>query len=1373
MWTWGKNSEGELGIGTSDTAVHAVPQQVLGSGGVGYLTSVAGIAAAYRHTSAVKSDGTVWNWGQNTAGELGNGDSTQTQRNTPVQVVGPGGVGFLTGVASVQGGDGFGTALKSDGTVWAWGWNFYGALGQGTSDSNVHAVPVQVLGQGGVGYLTGIAQPGPCNAPTQPETAGGTPIDEKPTTSSVGNYPVNPVTGNFWHQFTDIAIPGRGLPLLLTRTYNSQNASQNGPLGFGWTHGYNVFLSPDPNKTLSDPTSKVTIHDENGAALVFSPSGSGNYQASSRVLDSLQLNAGVFQLNRRDQTHLFFNTSGQLTQKTDRNAYATTLSYTGNLLTKVTEPAPGGRSLTFAYNAALLQTVTDVASPAARSVSFKYDASGNLQFATDLVGNTTQFGYDANHQLTTMMDPRLGSVTNFYDTSGRVYQQQDPMNRFTKYSYDTPGFTLITDPKGNVTQEEYAGNEIVRTIRGVGTPQQISWVYGYDPVSLGISFVFDPAGNEWRNTWDSRGNLLTSVDPLGETWTYTYYLTNDMKTAQDPLMKQNTTYLEDSHGNITSSSTTLVETGQPSKTTYAYDPSLAGDLTSVTDPDLNVWTYAYDQYGVRNKAVDPMSDTTTYTHDNVGRLTAIVSPRGNVLHGKPASFTTTYTPDAFGRPSVIADPLGHQTLPHYDADGNVDRVTDANNHVTLYTYNADNQLTDEQRPDSSHLGTGYDADGNVSSQTDGLKNSTNYAYDSLNRLQSVTDPLNRTTSYQYDPVNEKVIVTDPQARTTTYQYDSANRLHGIVYSDPATPGVGYTYDADGQRQTMTDGTGTSTYTVDSLHRLTKVVGPNQAVSYGYDLKGQLTSITYPGGTQTVARGYDAAGRLSTVTDWNTRATTYGYDADSNATSVKYPNSTTATLGYDDADRLTSITDAGKKTTFLSLTYSPDPIGQTTTESSLSYGYSPINQLSGAGTTSYSYDPADNLQQVAISGSTTTTLADDTANQLSTFTKMNGSTQVQKYTYGYDLQGNRITRTDQNSVVTRYTFDQANRLTGYGSGATYAYNGDGLRMSKTVATTTTQQTWDVEEGLPLLLQDGTTSYVTGLGGLPLEQITSNGTTSYYHQDRIGSTRAITNASGSVVSTYAYDAYGSVTGSTGTLSNPFQYAGQYTDAESGLQYDRARYYDPNVGAFISRDPASSTTRQPYGYAANSPVNGNDPSGLIDVLGGLNTFVGAILNSLSTPAYAPEYDLDQLTARAQSQGVGAALPALNAAANVAMIGSMLIGVGDFLVPFRANELLGAVEESTALVRWDPDFAAKQLLDGNNVTAGGRTITWHAADRIVNSGRGIPLSDIDSVLDNGVQVKYNPLAKDGPTLRVFDATGRSVVVDAETGMRVVTVIP
>ena len=116
-----------------------------------------------------------------------------------------------------------------------------------------------------------------------------------------------------------------------------------------------------------------------------------------------------------------------------------------------------------------------------------------------------------------------------------------------------------------------------------------------------------------------------------------------------------------------------------------------------------------------------------------------------------------------------------------------------------------------------------------------------------------------------------------------------------------------------------------------------------------------------------------------------------------------------------------------------------------------------------------------------------------------------------------------------------------------------------------------------------------------GGLPLEQISGSGTVTYYHHDQLGSTRALTDQSGAVVATYTYDPYGKLTASTGTVGNPFRYAGQYTDTETGYQYLRARYYDPSTGAFLTRDPLEPITATPYAYAGNSPLNYTDPTGL----------------------------------------------------------------------------------------------------------------------------------------------------------------------------------
>jgi RHS repeat-associated protein len=215
------------------------------------------------------------------------------------------------------------------------------------------------------------------------------------------------------------------------------------------------------------------------------------------------------------------------------------------------------------------------------------------------------------------------------------------------------------------------------------------------------------------------------------------------------------------------------------------------------------------------------------------------------------------------------------------------------------------------------------------------------------------------------------------------------------------------------------------------------------------------------------------------------------------------------------------------------------------------------------------------------------------------TTLNGTT-THNTSYAYNADGDRTSATDSIAgTTTTYGYDQFDRLTSYTKGstsATYAYNGDGLRQSKTVNGTTTQETWDTAEGLPLLIQDGTTKEIDGPDGLPLEQITGNGTVSYDVHDQLGSTRELVASGGQIVTFYAYVAYGTLqtSGIYPGYDTNFRYAGQYTDPETGLQYLRARYYDPSSSQFLTVDPLAAQTGEPYGYSGGSPTNNIDPTG-----------------------------------------------------------------------------------------------------------------------------------------------------------------------------------
>jgi alpha-tubulin suppressor-like RCC1 family protein len=145
VWAWGNNGQYELGDGTTIDKYH--PVQVPG------LTGITAVSAGFSHSLALKTDGTVWAWGNNGNGVLGTGDTTNSTK--PIQVKDPGDpTGYLTGVIAISAGRELSIALKNDGTVWTWGSNPNGQLGDGTIIN--HYLPAKVKDPTGTGYLTGV-----------------------------------------------------------------------------------------------------------------------------------------------------------------------------------------------------------------------------------------------------------------------------------------------------------------------------------------------------------------------------------------------------------------------------------------------------------------------------------------------------------------------------------------------------------------------------------------------------------------------------------------------------------------------------------------------------------------------------------------------------------------------------------------------------------------------------------------------------------------------------------------------------------------------------------------------------------------------------------------------------------------------------------------------------------------------------------------------------------------------------------------------------------------------------------------------------------------------------------------------------------------
>ena len=995
-----------------------------------------------------------------------------------------------------------------------------------------------------------------------------------------GADPCNTESGVFYETFTDLSIPGRGPALSFTRTYSTVSASSPGPLGYGWTDSYNASLAVSG----SSPNEVATVSQENGSQVTFTQPSSGNAWPAQapRVIATLNHNGdGSWTYTREARLVFGFNSSGQLVSEKDLNGYTTSLGYTGSELTSITDP--GGRSLHVGWTGSHITSVTDAAVTPNRTVTFQYnDGAGNLTDVIDVNGGHTQLAYDANHRMTNVYDPNCyavkatcnsgNGVFNAYNAVGQVTSQQDQLGRTTFFAYAgdptsaAGGTTTITDPKQNVTVDSYQFGVRTSETRGSGTAQAATTYFRYDPATLALTATEDPDGHVTTNAVDANGNVTGTQDALGRTTSATYNSFNEPLTKTDGN-QVTTTYTYDTSGNLRAVSTPLLGTNQtqpPAQaTTYTYgDSAHPGDVTAMQDPDGNTWNYSYDFYGDQMTVRDPLQGVSTTCYNADGWKLASYTPRaGSITCAIPpplSAYETTYSylqsnlqTDEFGDVQSVTDPVG-QTKTAYDGDRNVVSSTDADGNQTQYRFDLANEQTDVIRPDQTDLHTDYFPDGTVQDQKQGSAVLNAYLYDASARVTSDTDALLNATMYTYDGAGNRLTQQDPGGSCsapltgcTTTAYDADNEVTSVTYSDGVTPNVSnISYDNDGQRTSMTDGSGTSMWAYDSLHRLTTytngagaVVGYDYLTPQGnYDLKNQVGHITYPNGAGTVTRSYDLDGRLGSVRDWTGKAVTLHYDADGNLQTSNFPGSVVDQATYDNADRMGSMTSQGTGGAVFAATYTRDPSGQVTSDSSANapigaYRYTQLNQLCYAGSSStnpcssppsgsetYSYDSLGNATAfstatsgVVATATQTFNAADELCWSLSTGSANGCSSPPSGSTnFGYDTRGNRTQTTPPTGSATCYAYDQADRLTaveaGTGTGCTtgqtsvggYTYDGTGLRMTKTASGVATQFAWDETGSLPLLLQEViggvATDYVYGPSGLPLEQLSTPAGTS---------------------------------------------------------------------------------------------------------------------------------------------------------------------------------------------------------------------------------------------------------------------------------------
>lgn len=797
------------------------------------------------------------------------------------------------------------------------------------------------------------------------------------------------------------------------------------------------------------------------------------------------------------------------------------------------------------------------------------------------------YSYGNSHYRITSVST-LGRTLNFYYTSGTdlLYYVKDPINRKVYFYYTDGQLTSIKDAKNQTSYFTYGTLDIDKGL---------------------LKSIQLPKGNHVYNNYQQR--KLVSMRRVNNSNSYTHdsiYITPNYQNgsmSSKVITKLNgsqsvtTNYTMNSKSRIT-----RMTSGSHTDVSYEYNISDKPDLVSkVTDNKANVQTsYAYNNKGLPtsvtvsvggethntqttytnlndvNQFTDARGNTTTYYYDNGSvNLTRVVDALGK---------TTYFVNNSYGKPTQVTDPSGTVTNYVYNSYGNetsmnipsismyfdrtydgVSRVTSAKTscdcQTTTYTYdNNDNMLTETDALSHTTSYT-YDANDNVTQITDANGHSTNFTYDDNDFLSSISYQ-GATKNYTYNRDGSIASYTDPNGYTFNYSYNSSGEMTSDGYAS-------YSYNSKGQLTSVTKDSKAITYSYDAFGRVSSIAYDGKTVSYTYDNNDNVLTITYPG-SKTVTYTYDALNRMTSVKDWNNNTTTYNYRDDGQLNYYQYPNSLRTTFAYDAGGRVVSQTtkrSSGSGTVVASYNYTWDEFGnhtqETFTEPYESYPSIPTS------TTNYTY--YNNTNRLQSAGS---------------------------LSFGYDNNGNTISRTGRT-----YGYDVKNNLTAVSGdfSASYTYDGLGNRRTATRYDVTRKYVLDLLGDMSNVLMETDASgnavcyYIYGATGL-VSCIDANNNTRYYVYDYRGSTVAMTDAttSANITHKYQYDDFGKLLQVEEADANPFRYVGELgvMFEDDALTFMRARYYDPEIGRFLSEDPIWSTNLYPY--ADNNPIIRIDPNG-----------------------------------------------------------------------------------------------------------------------------------------------------------------------------------
>ncbi len=1005
--------------------------------------------------------------------------------------------------------------------------------------------------------------------------------------------PVNSITGEVVVEQSDFTIDGR-ITIEWNRYYSSRS-EYRGVCGNGWE-------TPADIRLVIDAEGQALFYEGGPGARVFphlpddlatpreEETGNPNNRSVMELVDGavLTLNNGCFTVRTKEGRYYQFQRSRINFNKRQRQTatlliekifddYHNSLSFVrdqhGELL-RIEESA--GRTIIVTSREGLIHKLAfyhpreNQLRPLAR---YEYDADGNLITVFDALDMPYRFEY--RQDLMTRHTDRNGlSFYYEYDQQTKngkcVHAYGD--NGLYDYRFEyQPRITVFTNSLGHKTSIEFDENNLpLKETDELGLVE----AYEYDDAGR-TKAVIGSSGGRTEYQYDLRGNLIKLTRPDGS------------------LMR----------------------------VVYDRDDNPA----QITDPNGNVWKQVWNDRHRLIRQITPDGQANYFSYDGYGQISAYTNPLGHqtvvVLNSEGSNIQS------------LLDPLGNRRLFSTDIFGNIIRERSPTGRVTGYQYDSKCRLTGVINPSGTSKSYAYDGEDNLIHVQDELGNITRLEYSGLGEVSKRINPDGTSLHYERDTderligvVNERgqkvSLLRDPRGRLiekidywgnptiyryagdacetedalgrkTAFEMDTLGRIIEKTLHDGTVER--YQYDASGNLVRHENPDLVCTRKYDAQNRLIEEKQGEFLVCYEYDALGNRTRRTSSHGND-IQYKYNALNQVESIAINNDPPFQISRDADGYAVKERFAQQLTRGYRYNDDGHLVQQSTSTAISTIFDFKYEYDAAGNLVSRTDFRKG-----------TSYFSYDPMGRVKKsVDPKAHVEEMLYDPAGDLLRSDHLFNPETGLRKSTYkdvehAYDAAGNLVEKKGKN-IFFHFEWDSDNRLIQStdkdGRTTLYGYDAQSRRIFKKTGGRKTAFYWD-DDCLIGEAKEGAEArefvYYPGTF-VPLALIEADRQVYYYQNDINGAPLGVCSSTGVVVWSSDNDVLGKAHLSRdNAIDNPLRLQGQYYDNENGLHYNRHRYYDPDVGAFITQDPIGLLGGvNVYQYAPNI-MGWVDPLGL----------------------------------------------------------------------------------------------------------------------------------------------------------------------------------